>query len=357
MKTGHTGRLLRIAQVAPLWSSVPPANYGGIELRLFWLTEELVARGHEVTLFASGDSTTSAKLRAGFPRNLIDAMGSSEAFQYEQYANSNFVEALRNNHEFDVIHCHVGCPQIPLSVLSNTPSLHTMPTALSVDEEWLLNRYPDVTVIAISHSQIAGLPVKRRQAVRVIYHGCDFGQYDLNLQPDKYLVFLGRMGQKKSPLNAIRVAKQAGFPIVLAGKPQDGSEADYFSQKIQPLIDGKNVTYIGPVNQRQKNVLLKNASALLFPIQWEEPFGLVMIEAMACGTPVIACNRGSVSEVVDFGKTGFYADSVEKLASLVPRALLLDRKVVREHAMQRFSHKRMVDEYVEVYESLVRKTG
>ena len=357
MKAANSGISLRIAQVAPLWGSVPPANYGGIELRLFWLTEELVARGHEVTLFASGDSTTSAKLRAGYPRNLIDAMGSREAFQYEQYANSNFVEALRNSNEYDVIHCHLGCPQIPLSVLSKTPTLHTMPTALSVDEEWLLNRYPDVTVVAISHSQIGGLPAKRCQAIRVIYHGCDFGDYDLNLQPDNYLVFLGRMGPKKSPLNAIQVAKEAGLPIVLAGKPQDSSEADYFSQKIQPLIDGKNVTYIGPVNQRQKNVLLKNASALLFPIQWEEPFGLVMIEAMACGTPVIACNRGSVSEVVDFGKTGFYADSVEGLVSLVPRALLLNRKAVREHAMQRFSHKRMVDEYIEVYESLVQKTS
>ncbi len=357
MKAANTGSPLRIAQVAPLWSSVPPANYGGIELRLFWLTEELVARGHEVTLFASGDSTTSAKLQAGYPRNLIDAMGSSEAYQYEQYANSNFVEALRNSDAFDVIHCHVGCTQIPLSVLSKTPTLHTMPTALSVDEEWLLNRYPDVTVVAISHSQIAGLPAKRRHAIRVIYHGCDFGEYDLNLRPDKHLVFLGRMGQKKSPLDAIRVAKEVGLPLILAGKPQDSSEADYFSEKIQPLIDGQNVTYIGPVNQRQKNELLQNASALLFPIQWEEPFGLVMIEAMACGTPIVACNRGSVSEVIDLGKTGFYADSVEALASLVPRALLLDRKALREHALQRFSHKRMVDEYVELYETLIQKTG
>jgi glycosyltransferase involved in cell wall biosynthesis len=348
---------LRIAQIAPLWASVPPATYGGIELRLHWLTEELVARGHEVTLFASGDSQTSAKLRAGCDYNLMDAMANGAVHQYENYANANVVAALRESDTFDVIHCHTGCSHIPLSILSKTPMLHTMPIMLSVDERWLLSRYPDVPVVAISHAQLASIPDDRRQHIRVVYHGCDFDIYDLETQPGDYLAFLGRMGPRKSPLDAIRIAKEVGMPLVLAGRPQDAAEKRYFSEHVMPLIDGEQITYIGPVNHVQKNVLLKNARALIFPIQWEEPFGLVMIEAMACGTPVVACNRGSVSEVIDFGKTGYYADTADALIPLVPQALSLNRRAVREQAMARFSHKRMVDEYLQVYTSLIEQRG
>jgi len=352
MKSDTPSRPLRIAQIAPLWASVPPATYGGIELRLHWLTEELVARGHEVTLFASGDSQTSAKLRAGCDYNLMDAMANGAVYQYENYVNANMVAALRESDAFDVIHCHTGCSHIPFSALSKTPMLHTMPILLSVDERWLLSQYPDVPVVAISHSQLAPIPADRRKHIQVVYHGCDFDRYDLETQPGDYLAFLGRMGPRKSPVDAIRIAKAVGMPLVLAGKPQDPVEQDYFHEQVMPLIDGEQITYIGPVNHPQKNALLKNARALIFPIQWEEPFGLVMIEAMACGTPVVACNRGSVSEVIDVGKTGFYADTADALIPLIPQALSLNRRMVREHAMTRFSHKRMVDEYLRVYQSL-----
>lgn len=357
MELAIRSRPLRIAQIAPLWASVPPATYGGIELRLHWLTEELVACGHDVTLFASGDSKTSANLRAVCDANLMEAMAKGAAHQYENYINANIVAALRESDTFDVIHCHTGCSHIPFSKLSNAPMLHTMPIALSVDERWLLNRYPDVPMVAISHAQLASVPADRCEHIWVVYHGCDFGVYELETQPGDYLAFLGRMGAHKSPLDAIRIAKAVDMPLVLAGKPQNPVEERYFREHVMPLIDGEQITYIGPVNHRQKNDLLKNARALIFPIQWEEPFGLVMIEAMACGTPVVACKRGSVSEVVDVGKTGFYADTADALVPLVPQALALNRRAVREHAMSRFSHQRMVNEYLHVYESLIQTSG
>jgi glycosyltransferase involved in cell wall biosynthesis len=347
---------LRIAQVAPLWSSVPPSTYGGIELMLHLLTEELVALGQDVTLFATGDSNTNAKLRSFCKHNLLEMMSKGDAYQYDYYANANLVAALRERGAFDLIHCHMGCAQIPLSLLFENPIVHTLHTALTVDDQWILTRYPEVPLVAISNSQLNAVPLERRRSIRVIYHGCDFNAYTLGIEPHGYLAFLGRMGPHKSPLDAIRVAKEAGLPITLAGEPCDREEQQYFTNTIRPLIDGRNVTYIGAANHSQKNHLLKNASALLFPIQWEEPFGLVMIEAMACGTPVIACNRGSVSEIVDFGKTGFYADSVEELVALVPKALSLDRKSVRANTMSRFCHKRMAAEYLQVYRSLTGRS-
>ena len=189
----------------------------------------------------------------------------------------------------------------------------------------------------------------------MIYNGCDFESYDFSASPGKYLAFLGRISKEKSPLDAIEIAKRAGLPIVVAGQPLDQEEQAYFKEKIEPLIDGENVIYIGQADHQQKVALLKDAGAFLFPIQWDEPFGVVMIEAMACGTPVIAFQRGSVKEVVDFGKTGFYADCIPSLSSFVPGALSLDRRAVREHAKQRFGHVRMTNEYLETYQTLVQR--
>jgi glycosyltransferase involved in cell wall biosynthesis len=283
-------------------------------------------------------------------------MEKGDAYAYEYYANANMAEALRDADSFDVINCHLGCPWIPFGVTSKTPVLHTMNTALLVDDIWVLNRYPEVSVSAQSYAQIAVLSPQSRAKIPVVYNGCDFAAFDATETPGAYLAFLGRMNPMKNPGDAIRIAQAVGMPIVLAGRPQTNTEAAYFDEQIKPLIDGKNVRYIGPVNHAEKNELLKNAAILLFPIQWSEPFGNVMIEAMACGTPVVACNGGSVSEVIDSGKTGFYADTVEELTPLVHRAMLLDRKIVREHARQRFNHQRMVDEYVKMYASLIQVT-
>jgi glycosyltransferase involved in cell wall biosynthesis len=241
---------------------------------------------------------------------MIEAMERGLASEYEYYETCNIAEALKNSSSFDIIHSHVGCYAVPLGALSSVPVLHTLHNPVTPDAIWLLERYPTAAVTAVSRRQIAGMPEWRRDGIRVINNGCDFDSYEFSPSPGKYLAFLGRMGPGKSPLDAIRIASKAGMPIVLAGQPLDVEERAYFSEKIEPLIDGSKVVYVGQVDHRQKCVLLKGAAALLFPIQAEEAFGLVMIEAMACGTPSIAFQRSSVEEIVDFGKTGFYSESM-----------------------------------------------
>jgi glycosyltransferase involved in cell wall biosynthesis len=349
----HTTRRMRVGLVPPLWARVGPATAGGVEYIVYVLAEELVKRGHEVTVFTSRDSATSARIHALSDWNMIQAMERGRAWEYEYYEICNIAEALQRSDSFDLIHLHVGCYAIPLGALSRVPVLHTLHNPITPDAIWLLGRYAKAPVTAVSHQQIAEIPEERRRRIRVINNACNFDDYEFSESPGKYLAFLGRMAPDKSPLDAIRIAKQAGLPIVLAGRPLDREEGAYFKEKIEPLIDGQNVVYIGPVDHRQKSAFLKEAGALLFPIQAEEAFGLVMIEAMACGTPVVAFQRSSVEEVVDFGKTGFYADRMEALPSFVALALSLDRKAVREHARQRFGHARMVDEYLQAYNAML----
>ena len=351
----NTFHRLRIALVPPLWARVAPGTSGGVEGIVYLLAEELVKQGHEVTVFTSSDSPTSAKIRAVCKRNMIEAMERSLAWEYEYYETCSIAEALQQSDSFDLIHFHVGCYAIPMGALSRTPILHTLHNPITPDAIWLLNRYANAAVTAVSHRQIAEIPENRRDEIRVIYNSCDFDSYEFSASPGKYLAFLGRISKEKSPLDAIEIAKKTGLPIVVAGQPLDQEERAYFREKIEPLIDGKNVIYIGQADHRQKVALLKHAGALLFPIQWDEPFGVVMIEAMACGTPVIAFQRGAVKEVVDFGKTGFYADSMRALVSLVPRTLALDRGTVRDHAWQRFGHGNMVAGYLRVYESVLSR--
>lgn len=345
---------MRIAEVASLWTSIPPQNYGGIELLVNLLVEELTKRGHEVTLFASGDSRTSAKLQAVCERNVIEAMARGEAYDYEYYAAAGIAEAMRRAEDFDVIHCHLGASKIPLGVASKTPVVHTLHTAVGPDDLWAFKHYPDVPVAAVSHSQIASVPEPDRRSIRVVHNSCDFDAYDLAVPNGEYLAFLGRMGSHKNPLDAIRIAKAAGMPIVLAGAPQSAGENEYFEKEIKPLIDGKQVRHIGRANHEQKRELLKNAAAFLFPTSWAEPCAVAPIEALAAGLPVLAYPNGSVPEVVDFGVTGFYAESVDALAAFVSQALALDRAAVREHARKRFSHHRMVDDYLALFESAIR---
>ena len=353
MTERNTSRRLRIALVPPMWARVAPATQGGVEYIVYLLAEGLVKRGHEVTVFTSSDSPTIAKVEALCECNLIEAMERNRAWEYAYYETCNIAEALQESDAFDLIHFHVGCYAIPLGNLSRVPVLHTLHNPITPDAIWLLGRYPDARMTAVSQQQIARIPEVRRRRIRVIHNGCDFEAYEFSASPSRYLAFVGRMGSEKSPLDAIRIAKEIGLPIILAGQPLDEKERAYFAEKIEPLIDGKDVIYVGQVDYRKKVALLRDACAFLFPIQWDEPFGLVMIEAMACGTPVIALQRGSVEEVVDFGKTGFYAKSIHELSSLVTRALSLDRRIVRDHARQRFGHARMTDEYLQVYESVL----
>jgi glycosyltransferase involved in cell wall biosynthesis len=344
---------MRIAQVAALWSSIPPRGYGGIELLVWLLVEEFTRRGHDVTLFASGDSRTSARLRPVIEVNAIEAMTRGEMWEYEYYATAAMTDVLSEADRFDVIHCHLGASKIPLSVLSPTPVVHTLHAALTVDDEWLMRRYPDVPLVAVSHAQISTLDEARRSRIRVVHNACDFDAYDLADPPGEYLVFLGRMGAHKNPKDAIRIARAVDLPIVLAGKPQTGDEERYFAAEIQPLIDGARVRYVGSVDHRQKRALLAGAAAFLFPTSWREPCAVAPLEALASGLPVLAYDNGSVSEVVEYGVTGYYASSAEALIPLVPQALALDRSTIRERARRRFSHLRMADDYEALYGELV----
>ncbi len=350
-------RPLRIAQVSPLWTSIPPATYGGIELLLKLLVDELVEQGHEVTLFATGDCKTRGSLVSVADACITDLMARGEAYAYEHYANAAVAEALRRSEEFDLIHYHLTPGWIPLASVSRKASLFTLHTCAVKDDEWAFEKYPQVEVAAISEFQIARTAEALGRRFPVVYNGCDFGAYQPEFAPGRYLAFLGRMSHAKNPAGAIAIAKAVGMPLVLAGRPQNAEEERYFAEEVQPHIDGEQIRWIGPVNHEQKAELLRHASALVFPIQWDEPFGLVMIEAMACGTPVLGVRRGSVGEVVTDGLTGFSAGAPGELASLVPAVLQLDRRTVRQAAEARFGYRQMVASYVELYRTLAGRSG
>lgn len=344
---------MRIAQIAPLWMSVPPKTYGGAELVIHLLTEELVRRGHDVTLFAPGDSQTRARLHSVQPVSVAEAMATRAAYEYGHYANAIMADALAVSGEFDLIHSHLGCAYAPFAVASAAPVLHTPHIALSLDDQWVLHHYPDTEIAAISQFQAARVPDCARGHCRVIHHGIDFSSYELQERPEDYLLFLGRMGRQKSPLDAVRIAQLAGLPLVLAGNPENDTERAYFTREVLPLVDGERVTHVGAVGPAAKRILLRGAVALLFPIRADEAFGLAMVEAMASGTPVLARSHSSTPEIVEEGVTGFLGSTNEEIAARVGDAMRLDRQRIRRQAEQRFSHVRMTDDYLRVYAELV----
>jgi glycosyltransferase involved in cell wall biosynthesis len=348
-------RHLRIAQVSPLWTCIPPTTYGGIELLVKLLVDELVAQGHSVTLFATGDCNTAGTLHPIADACLTELMARGDANAFEHYANAVVAETLRRASDFDILHFHLTPGWLPLASLSQTPSLFTLHTCALLDDEWAFARYPNVEVAAISHFQIKDTAARLSREFPVVYNGCDFEAYEPSLEKGGYLAFLGRMSHAKNPAGAIAIAKACGLPLVLAGKPQNGPEERYFAEEVLPHVDGKTIRWIGPVNHAQKADLLRNASALLFPIQWDEPFGLVMIEAMACGTPVVAVKRGSVGEVVEPGITGYTAATPEALAEWVAPALALDRQKVRAAGEAKFGFRKMVADYLSLYRRMLGK--
>jgi len=346
---------VRIALAAPLWTPIPPRTYGGIELLLKLLADELVERGHEVTLFASAECSTRAQLAPVVEINLSDLLVGGGGYCYEYYTMSMLAEISQRQAEFDLVHFHCSTAWLPVGAMLKTPALFTMHTLPHLDDEWVLRRWPQVAVNGISVAQMKGMSLKLDREFPVVYNGADFGAYEPRYEPGPYLAFLGRLSPEKNPLDAIRIAQHCEMPIVLAGQPQNAKEQAYFEAEIAPLIDGQQVRWIGPVNHPQKMMLLRNASALVFPIQWDEPFGLVMIEAMACGTPVVAHRRGSVEEVVDQGVTGFHAASLDALPELVTSALQLDRREIRRHAESRFGYHAMVSDYEALYRQVAGK--
>jgi glycosyltransferase involved in cell wall biosynthesis len=350
-------RPLRIAEIAPLWVSVPPADYGGIERMVGMLSERFVKRGHEVTLFASGDSRTSAKLFSVCNESIASMMGSGLALEYDHYIYDQIHQVIERSGEFDIIHSHIGARYIPLFGNSKTPVLHTLRTALTPDDLWIFERHPQCHLSAISRSQISRLPTPLQSRIQVIYNGLDVADFEFSDKPEGYLAFLGRMSHDKNPLDAILFSKEVGIPILLAGSPKNSDETRYFHDEIQPLIDDQSVHYIGPVNHAQKNVLLKTAKAFIFPICWDEPFGNVLIEAMACGTPVLAYSRGAVPEIVQNGLNGFHGPDLASLRGQFEAVDTLDRAEVRWSVETRFHIDQAAGNYLELFHKIIQSLG
>jgi glycosyltransferase involved in cell wall biosynthesis len=343
---------MRIAQVAPLAESVPPRLYGGTERVVAWLIEELVALGHDVTLFASGDSKTSARLVPVWPRALRLGRPRTDPMVPLTQQLETVGRAAR---DFDVIHCHVDWVPLPLLSRLGVPFLTTTHGRLDLPGQGdLVGRFPEAAYVSISNNQREPLP--EANWLGTVYHGLPADSLKPSCEPGTYLAFLGRLTREKGPEGAMRIARAAGLPLHIAAKVPSG-ERGYFKEELQPKIDVHQVKLTGEVDDRTKQAFLAGAAALLFPISWPEPFGLVMIEAMACGTPVIAYRCGSVPEVIDEGVTGFVVDGEAQAIEAVGRLGELDRRRVRARFEQRFTAGRMAQQYLGHYAALAAARG
>jgi glycosyltransferase involved in cell wall biosynthesis len=334
-------RSLRIAHVAPVATSVPPPKSGSVQTMTSLLTEGLVARGHHVTLFATGDSKTSAALHATYPHGYWH---DETMWPWEMYEMLNIAAAVERAREFDIIHYEASYYPMSLAFtrLSSTPVVQTLHHAPRPSEVALWQRYPEAPFIAISQEQarmLSGLNV-----AGVVLHSVETDRLTFRAKPDDYLLFLGRFTEGKGVLSAIDIARRVGMRLLLAA-----AEEAYYREQVAPLVDGRQIVYVGEADFETKVKLYGGARALLYPVQAGEPFGLVMAEAMACGTPVAALDRGAVREVVDQGITGMVFSDVNHMVAGLHQVLELDRQLVRYQSVKKFSVDRMVDEYVAVY--------
>ncbi len=335
---------MRIAVVAPLMESVPPKLYGGTERVASYLTEELVRQGHDVTLFASGDSVTCARLRAIVPQGLRLDPGCRDPMAYHVMLLD---EVLHAADEFDVIHFNLDYLQFPSVHKLAAPSVTTLHGRLDGTETGrILRRFSHVPLVSISHAQRS--PAPDANWIGTIYHGLPTNLYPFRPQPEGYLAFLGRISPEKRPDRAIAIARRAGVPLRIAAKV-DRADAAYFEERIRPLLAGPGVEFIGEISEGEKGEFLGGALGVLFPIDWPEPFGLVMIEALACGTPVIGYRCGSVPEIVTDGVTGFVVDDEPAAVAAVHRLAIIDRRRCRERFERHFTAQRMASEYVAAY--------
>ena len=343
---------MRIAQVAPLYERVPPLYYGGTERIVSYLTEELIKQGHDLTLFASGDSNTKGRLIAPCDRSLrLDSTCKDRlAYQFLQLE-----QVFQHAASFDIIHFHNDYLHYPFSKRSDVTHLTTLHGRLDLQELFPLYRqFTDVPVVSISNAQRAPLPWVNWQGT--VYHGLPLAQYEYKTSQGSYLAFVGRISPEKRVDRAIKIAKRAKMKLKIAAKV-DAIDRRYMETEIRPLLDDPLVEFVGEIGEREKPEFLGNAYALLFPIDWVEPFGLVMIEAMACGTPVIAFRRGSVSEVVDHNITGFIVDDIEESLQALDKIPHFDRERCRMVFEQRFSAARMAGDYLKIYERLIEAKG
>ena len=358
---------LKIAIIAPLWVPVPPKSFGGTEIIVSGLVEGLVNKGHEVTLFASGESKTSARLKSFINASIHKQANRNKKSFFDPkgklyYDLGNHLNAFLNQEKFDVIHSHIGKAAIFFSSFLKVPLIVTQhipfPNENRPDLFKCFHKFNKYTYfVPISHNQVSTAKYRIAKIQSPIYNGINVNKYEFNLNPKDYFVFLGRIMPEKGTLEAAEAVFEAKGKLKIAGSADDKK---YF-EKVNKYIDGKNIKYIKEVEFKKKNTVLKNAKALLFPIDWEEPFGLVMIEAMACGTPVIAFNRGAVPEVVKDGKTGFVVPQFDKnkktnikgLVEAIKKIDQIDRKECRKHVEENFTIKKMVDNYEKVYYKII----
>ncbi len=337
---------MKIAQVAPLHESVPPAKYGGTERIVSYLTEELVRQGQEVTLFASGDSKTTAKLIPIGTQSLRTDPNCQDSLAPHIVM---LEEVLRRADEFDVIHFHIDYIHYAISSRIETPHVTTQHGRMDVRGlEDVYRMYRSEPVVSISNAQQR--PIPWANWVGTVYHGLPLDLYSCENAPEPYLAFVGRVSPEKGLDKAIEIAKRAGLPLKVAAKV-DKADTEYFETVIRPMLDDP-IEFLDEVDDHQKQNLLGKASGLLFPINWPEPFGIVMIEAMACGTPVIAFPRGAVPEVIDHGVTGLIVNNVDEALKAVKRLSSFDRKECRAAFERRFSAARMAHDYCVIYERL-----
>jgi glycosyltransferase involved in cell wall biosynthesis len=340
---------MRIAQVAPLYEAVPPRLYGGTERVVSWLTEELVAQGHDVTLFASGDSRTSAKLEPMWPC----ALRLDGSVREPMALHMTMLEHIyRRSSEFDLLHFHMDYFPFSLFLRQATPFVTTLHGRLDLPElQPVFKTFSSLPIVSISDSQRR--PVPNARWVQTIHHGMPENLLAPVPTEPRYLAFLGRISPEKRVDRAIQIAARCGVPLKIAAKV-DAADRDYFDEHIQHLIRAHNVDFIGEIGDAEKPAFLSGALALLVPIDWPEPFGLVMIEAMACGTPVIAFNRGSVPEVIEDGVTGFIVEDETSAVGAVKRLSQLSRPLIRKRFEDRFTARRMAENYLAVYSELIR---
>jgi len=344
---------VRIAQVSPLFESVPPKLYGGTERVVSYLTEELVAQGHDVTLFASADSVTTARLSPVCDRSLRLDRGCVDQMAHHV---RQIEEVYRRVNDFDVLHFHIDYLHYPVSSRIGAARLTTLHGRLDLsDLPPLYRAFPREPVVSISDAQRTPMPWLNWQST--IYHGLPNRLLRFRPGQGKYLAFLGRISPEKRPDRAIELAQRTGFPLKIAAKV-DRADKEYYEARIKPLLkDNPIVEYIGEIGEAEKGSFLGDAAGLLFPIDWPEPFGLVMIEAMACGTPVLAWRGGSVPEIIDDGVTGFIVDDMEQAEAALGDLVTLDRRRCRATFEERFSASRMARDYIEAYRRVSWATG
>jgi len=341
---------VKIAQVAPLYEAVPPKYYGGTERVVSNLTEELVRQGHEVTLFASGDSITAAQLVAACPRAL--RLDRSCVDQFAPHLVM-LEKVFRAADSFDIVHFHIDYLHFPLSSRATFPHVTTLHGRLDIPElPALYELFPDSPVVSISDAQRRPLPLANWRAT--VHHGLPSNPTAFHKRPGDYLAFLGRISPEKRVDRAIEIAQRVGMPLRIAAKI-DAVDREYFESRIRRLLDDPLVEYLGEIGEADKAAFLGGACALLFPVDWPEPFGLAMIEALACGTPVIAYRAGSVPEVIEEGKTGYIVDNLDAAVRAVRRIGTLDRRTCRRVFEERFSARRMCADYLAIYRTLWRR--